>query len=109
MIREHHFEKCGKIFFKYMGGNPADISMDVFVYVSATTKHDNYKGMNTTEVTKKKRKNDIFSVIACIIVVMFRLMTFTIKSEYERWFEIGSGIILWLVILYGILNVLNIL
>ena len=62
--------------------------------------------MNITEVTTKKNKFVIFSVIARFFVIMFKLMTFTIKSEYDRWFEIGCGILVWLdlfVIVYEIL------
>lgn len=68
--------------------------------------------MNTEKATKKKSKFAIFSVIARFFVVMFRLMTFTIKSEYDRWFEVGCGILVWLdlfIIVYGILKGLNVL
>lgn len=68
--------------------------------------------MSTNKETKKRSKFAIFSVIARFFVVMFRLMTFTIKSEYDRWFEIASGLLVWLnmfVIVYGILKGLNVL
>ena len=45
--------KCGKI-FKYMGGNPADISRDEFQTVKATIKHDNYNGENETKLQRIK-------------------------------------------------------
>jgi len=45
--------KCGKI-FKYMGGNPADISRDEFETVKATIKHDNYNGEKETKLQRIK-------------------------------------------------------
>jgi hypothetical protein len=68
--------------------------------------------MNTVKVKTKRSKFAIFSVIARFFVIMFRLMTFTIKSEYGRWFEIASGLSIWLnvfVIVYSILKGLNVL
>lgn len=68
--------------------------------------------MNTTEVKKKNSKFAIFIVIARFFVIMFKLMTFTIKSKYDRWFEIASGLLMWLnifVIVYSILKGSNVL
>lgn len=31
-----------------------------------------------------------------IFVVLFKLMTFTIKSEYDKWFDITCGLLVWL-------------
>ena len=70
------------------------------------------KDMNTTEVKKKNSKFAIFIVIARFFVIMFKLMTFTIKSKYDRWFEIASGLLMWLnifVIVYSILKGSNVL
>ena len=68
--------------------------------------------MNTTKVKTKNSKFAIFIVIARFFVIIAKLMTFTIKSEYDRWFEIASGLLIWLnmfVIVYSILKGLNVL
>ena len=31
-----------------------------------------------------------------IFLVLFKLMTFTIKSEYGKWFDITIGLLVWL-------------
>jgi len=52
-------------------------------------------------------KTDKKNIIASFFIVIFKLMTFTMKSKYERWFEIICGIFMWLdffIIAYGILH-----
>ena len=54
----------------------------------------------------------VFNVIARFFIILFHLMTFTIKSDYEKWFEITSGFLVWLnlfVITYSVLSILNVL
>ena len=58
------------------------------------------------------RQSIILHVIARFFVVLFQVATFTIKSEYSRWFEIASGMLIWLnlfVIGYSALSLLNVL
>lgn len=55
---------------------------------------------------------NIAVVIARFFKIMFKLMTFTIKSEYDRWFEVSGGLLVWLnmfVIVYAVLSILNVL
>jgi hypothetical protein len=68
--------------------------------------------MTTKEIKTKRSKFVIFSVISRFFVIMFRLMTFTIKSGYSRWFEIAGSLLVWLnmfVMVYSILKSLNVL
>jgi hypothetical protein len=40
---------------------------------------------------------------------MYKLMTFTIQSEYDRWFNIISGLLIWLnifVIIYCLVDLI---
>ena len=62
--------------------------------------------------TSQNRLSIILHAIARFFIVLFQVATFTIKSEYERWFEIASGLLIWLnlfVIGYSVLSILNVL
>jgi len=57
------------------------------------------------------RQPIIFIGIMGLFVVLFRVATFR-KSEYERWFDIVSGALVWVnlaVIGWCVLNILNVL
>jgi len=47
------------------------------------------------------------NIVTSFLIIMFQLITFTIKSEFDRWFEIVSGLLMWLnvfLIVYAILK-----
>ena len=47
------------------------------------------------------------NIVTSFLIIMFQLTTFTIKSEFDRWFEIVSGLLMWLnvfLIVYAILK-----
>lgn len=46
--------KCGKL-LKYLGTTPQDISEDNFTKVKATTKHDEYNGVEETKLTRIRK------------------------------------------------------
>jgi hypothetical protein len=42
---------------------------------------------------------NIIIIILGGFVILYRLMTFKINSKYEKWFEITSGILVWVNVL----------
>ncbi len=51
----------------------------------------------------------LFNIIE-FFVVLFKLMTFTIKSEYSKWLDTVSGLLVWMnvtIIIYFIYIILK--
>lgn len=68
--------------------------------------------MNTENKKEQKKQLTLYGVLARFFVKMYELMTFKIESKYDRWFEVGCGISVWLnlfVITYSVLKGLNVL